>query len=88
MPTNGEGPLNRFRVEIDGEEYIVRGAGTKEHVAGIARMINEKIEAIRNAQPNLPRHRVAALVAINLADELNALRKENSELLEVLEEAR
>ncbi len=88
MPMDGEDSSKRFRIEIDGEEYVVRGSSTSEHVAEIGRMINQKIEAIRSAQPNLPRHRVGMLVAINLADELYALRKENQELLDVLEEAR
>lgn len=88
MSANGEQQTQRFSVMIDGEELIVRGVGTKEYVSELARLINERFDAVRQSQPNLPRHRVATLVAFNLAHELTALRKENEELLEVLEEAR
>lgn len=88
MPSTGEQSTRRFTVTIDDEEFVVRGVGTQEYVAKLAKMVDERIEEVRRSLPNVPRHRVITLVAFNLAHELQVLKTENEELLEVLEEAR
>ena len=89
MPPQGErAETERFQVMIDGETFVIRGTASAEHVRELARLVDERIEEVRRTQPNLPRHRVAILVALNLADELVTARKENEELLELLEETK
>lgn len=89
MPPIGEQvEVERFRIEIDGETFHLRGVATQEHMEELAEIVNAKIDEVRRAHPNLPRHRIAILVALNLADELVSLRKENEELFELLEETR
>ena len=76
------------QVEIDQENFAIRGNATEEYIRKLARYVDQKISEVRRNQPNLPRHRVAILVALNIADELERVKQENAELLEVLEEAR
>ena len=48
-------------------------------------MIDEQMKDVLQ-NPNLPRHRAAILVALNLADELEKLREEHKELLNLIEQ--
>lgn len=75
------------RVQIFGEEHIIRGQASQEYIEGIALLVNARLEEIHQSNPMLPRHQVAILVAINLANELERLKEEHKELLALLEEA-
>jgi len=75
-------------VRIDDENISIRGHATEEYIRMLARLVDQKIQEVRRNQPNLPRHRAAILAALNIADELERVKQENAELLEVLEEAR
>lgn len=76
------------RVKIDNEHFAIRGEATDDYIRELARIVDQKINEVRRNQPNLPRHRMAVLAALNIADELQRVKRENAELLEVLEEAR
>lgn len=78
----------RVRVRIDGDEYSIRGRASRSYVLSLASIVDAQISRIRKGNPNLPRHQAAILAAINLADELQTLKKENQELFELLEDAR
>lgn len=89
MPDQREAQgLRSVPVVIDNENFAIRGNATEDYIRKLARIVDQKILEVRRNQPNLPRHRVAILVALNIADELERVKKENAELLEVLEEAR
>ena len=75
-------------VKIDNENFSIRGNATEEYIRKLSRIVDQKVLEVRRNQPNLPRHRVAILAALNIADELERVKRENAELLDVLEEAR
>ena len=75
------------RVQIYGEEHILRGQASSEYMENLASLVNVRLEEIQKKNPLLPRHRVAILVAINLANELEKLKADHEDLLALLEEA-
>ncbi|MDD2630753.1 MAG: cell division protein ZapA [Limnochordia bacterium] len=81
-------PLVTEKVEIYGESYVIKGAVPKEYIAEVAREVDERISALQMKYKGLPLYKVAVLVSLNLAGELHQARKDNEELLKLLEEAR
>lgn len=75
------------RVRIGGEEHAVRGNAPAEYIRELASIVDGNIKIVQRNNPNLTRHRVAILVALNMADELEKLRTEYEELLQLVEEA-
>ncbi len=75
------------RVQILGEEHIIRGQASSEYIEDLALSVDARLEEVQKSNPMLPRHQVAILVAINLANELEKLKTEYNELLALLEEA-
>lgn len=75
------------RVQILGEEHIVKGQASEGYITSLAARVNERLEEVQKTNPLLPRHRVAILVALNLQNELEKLKAEHEELLALLEEA-
>ncbi|MGE5653168.1 MAG: cell division protein ZapA [Bacillota bacterium] len=69
--------ITRVAVRIMGEEYVLRSDARAEHVRQVARTVNDKMQEISDAQPQLDLPRVAILTALSLADEL--LRREKNE---------
>ena len=65
-----------------------KGEKPEAYLQQLAGMVSSQMERLRGLYPNLVRHRLAVLTAIHLADELETLKKENTELLQALEEAR
>lgn len=78
----------RVTITIGDESYVLRGDATQQYMEQLARRVHEKFAKLQAAFPNVPRHRLAMLTAINLADEVQKLREENEELLQLLEEVR
>lgn len=79
--------VKSVRVQILGEEHVVKGQASAEYITQLATRVNNRLEEVQKSNPLLPRHRVAILVAINLLNELEMLQAEHEELLELLEEA-
>lgn len=75
------------RVRIGGEEHPIRGHASEEYIQKIAGIVDQRLSAVQDANANLTRFRAAILVAINLADELERVKEEHSELLRLMEEA-
>lgn len=74
------------RVHIGGEEHPIKGEASSDYIHRLARIVDDKITDVQSKNPNLTRHRVAILAALHLADELETLRKEHQELLQIMEE--
>lgn len=85
MSSTGE--VTSVRVQIFGEEHIIKGQASQEYIEELALSVDIRLEEIQKGNPMLPRHQVAILVAINLANELEKLKEEHKELLALLEEA-
>jgi cell division protein ZapA len=63
--------VSRVRVHIYGETCTVRGDGADpEYIAGLARLVDERMRELAAQSPSMTRARLALLVALNLADEL------------------
>lgn len=75
------------RVQIFGEEHIIKGQASPEYIRELAALIDVRLKEVRQKNPLLPRHKIAILVAINLANELEKLKQEHDELLALLKEA-
>ncbi|HHY09794.1 MAG TPA: cell division protein ZapA [Firmicutes bacterium] len=75
------------RVQILGEEHLIKGRASREYIEELARLIDTKMTETKKTNPMLPRYRVAILVALNIANDLEKLKKEHEELLALLEEA-
>ncbi len=75
------------QVHIAGEEHSIKGKATTEYIKELAAIVDTKIKQIKKNNPNLTRHRMAILAAINLADELQKIKAEYQELLQIMEEA-
>lgn len=78
----------RVRVIIGGEEFVLRGDAPTEYIQQVAETVDETFSRLQALYPNVPRHRVAVLTALHLADEINRLRQENDELTKLLEEVK
>lgn len=84
---NAEQQVKSVRVQILGEEHVIKGQASEEYIRSLAAQVNRRLEEVQSSNPLLPRHRIAILVAINLLNELEKLRAEHEELLALLEEA-
>ncbi len=84
--TVSEGSIT-VRVRIGGEEYPVKGDASVEYIRTLACVVDSRMKDIHQKNPNLNRQRIAVLVALNLADEIEKVRAEYRELLQIVEEA-
>ncbi len=80
-----ESKIEKVKVEIYGESYILKGDASPEYMEMLADYVNEKMNYVAERSARLPSSKVAILTAINIADDLMKLRKENSKMLELLD---
>lgn len=59
-----------LRFTLDGADYALRGDMTIERMQLIVQQVEEKVDAIRKAQPFYSTSKVAALAALQLSAEL------------------
>ncbi|CAM3738108.1 cell division protein ZapA [Alicyclobacillus pomorum] len=78
--------IHRVRVNIAGTEYTLRGREKEQRLFDIAKMVNDTMQTVVQANPNLDTKRVAVLAALNLAEELLKLRDQYDALMELLDE--
>ena len=84
---NSQREITSVRVQIFGEEHIVRGSATPDYIKQLAASIDARLQEVHASNPLLPRHQAAILVALNIANELEQLKEEHEELLALLKEA-
>ncbi|GEO24234.1 cell division protein ZapA [Alicyclobacillus acidoterrestris] len=78
--------INRVRVTIHGMEYTLRGSAPTSHLYAVAETVDKLMTEISNTSTYMDERRVAVLTALNLADELERLKKEYYDLLSLLDE--
>ena len=78
----------RAVVRICGDEYIIRETLRKSTSSIWHPLSMRRCGSCRPLTRISPRHKLALLVAINLADELERLRNENKELMELIGEVK
>ena len=85
---DGKPQRRRVTIAIGDEHYVLLGDASEEYMQQLADYVHERFVKLQTSFPNVSRHRLAMLTAINLADEVHKLRDENEELLSLLEETR
>lgn len=79
---------NRVDVEIYGVRYTLKGDATPETMANMSRDVDEKMRLVLQRNPRLSLYKAAILTALNMAEELNALKEEYNNLVNMLEPER
>jgi cell division protein ZapA (FtsZ GTPase activity inhibitor) len=74
-----------YKINILGQELSVLSDADDEHVAGVIRIVTEKMEEVSKSANNLKALDVAILAALNVTEELLKLRGINEELCDQLE---
>jgi len=74
-----------YNINILGQELLVLSDADDEHVAGVIRLVTEKMEEVSKSVNNLKTLDVAILAALNVAEELLKLREINEDLCFQLE---
>ena len=69
-----------IRIEIYDQSYNLRGDLEEAYVKELARFVDEKMRNVAEATRTVDSLRVAVLAALNIADELHALRNRQQEL--------
>ena len=83
VPWDGEAPTARVRVRIAGEEYVLKGTLTPQRLHELAAELDRRLGEVTRKYPRLPLHQAAVLCALQLLEELQQLREENRELLDL-----
>lgn len=78
-------PPTRARVEMYGDEYIIRGYATPERMQEIASIVDARLRELVERHHNVPFHRLAVLAAFHFADAWVRAKEENEELLELIQ---
>jgi cell division protein ZapA len=72
---------NRIPVEIYGQNYMIVGTESPEHIRKVAELVDEKMKEIKNKNAALDTSKLAVLTAVNAVNEY-LLIKEKLEVLE------
>lgn len=83
---NDQGVIT-VKVRIAGEEHSIKGKASRKYIEELAELVDSQMKQVHIQSPNLTRQQMAILVAINLADELQRVKSEYKELLQIMEEA-
>lgn len=76
----------KVSVSINNRMYTVVGKESQEHVELIARLVDEKMLEIQQANKHLDSTKLAVLTALNTMNEYIKLKAEYEELLTLFEE--
>lgn len=71
-PENKE---NRVKVEIFGENYVLKGPESTEYIQKLAHYVDKKVRQLVAHNSHLGKERASLLAALNIADELMKLQK-------------
>ena len=72
--------MKTIRVEIYDQAYHIRGELEEKYVHELARFVDRKMRDVAEATRTVDSLRVAVLAALNVADELHALRQRQQEV--------
>jgi cell division protein ZapA len=78
---------NRVTVHILGEEYVVKGKASSDHIRKLGTYVDEIMSEIQQRSPCLSTMQVAILAAVNIAAELHRVREDYDELLQLLQDS-
>jgi len=74
-------------VEIFGQKYAIRGDGNPEYARQLARYVDERMRAAaKKCPPGFSAQKVAVMTALNMADELQRLKRRQSDVEEMIKD--
>lgn len=74
------------RVDILGRSYTIRGDADEEYIKTLASFVDGKMREIQSTSPVLAIDKVAILTAVNIADELFRIKREEERIDKLLEQ--
>jgi cell division protein ZapA len=77
--------INRIKVEINGEDYYIKGAASSDYIRQVALYVDKKIKSLSRNHPQLSMTKITILAALNITDELFRMKQEYEEFLTMLE---
>ena len=77
-------PLNRVKVNIAGEEYIIRSSVSESKILEVADYVGKKLEEVSGGVSVSEKYRTAVLAALNIAGELFEERQKGIDISEKL----
>jgi cell division protein ZapA len=77
--------VNRIKVEINGEDYYIKGATSTDYIKQVALYVDKKIKSLSENHPKLSMTKITVLAALNITDELFRMKQEYEEFLTMLE---
>lgn len=77
---------NRVTVRIYGEDHVLKGNSSPEHMTRIANYVDKQMTAIADNNPKLSSTKVAIMTSLILADQYHKLKEECNELYGMLVE--
>ncbi len=78
---------NRVSVKIYGQEYVISGDASREHIITVADYVDTKMHEISSAAPGASVASLAVLSAVNIADEYFSQAEEKENLIKQKEQA-
>lgn len=75
---------SKARVDILGQEYVLKGSDPTEHLEEIGWFIARRTEEIQMKNSSYNPTKIAVLVCLQLADELHKLKEDYEKILEEL----
>lgn len=74
------------RVDIFGKSYTIRGDAKEEYMKILASFVDRKMREVQSTAPVLTIDKVAILTAVNIADELFRIKREEERIDKLLEQ--
>jgi cell division protein ZapA len=75
---------SKARIEILGQEYVLKGTEPPEYLEMIGRFVAHRTEQVTKNYPFYNPTKVAVLVSLQLADELHKLKEDYEKIVEEL----
>ncbi|AGB41971.1 hypothetical protein Halha_2077 [Halobacteroides halobius DSM 5150] len=79
---NDSGNKAEVKVQILGEEYIIKGDKSSEYINNIASFLDDHLHKVKEYNSAISRFRIMILGAMNLTDKLHSVQSDYEELKE------
>lgn len=80
--------INRVKVQILNDEYIIKGNAEAAHIEKVAEYVDLQMKQIVLKDPTLSLKNVAVLAAANIANELFKKQQDYDELIMLLDDSK
>lgn len=77
---------NRVKVQILGEEYVIKGDAQAEYMENLAKMLDQRMAKLAGVHPRLTRTQIAVLTALNILDEYVRLQQDYKQFVAIFQE--